>query len=216
MGAGRMRTNGHRSISPQMGGSIVQDGATGGRAFLVTAGLGVLTVGIGCLLQTGRWRRSRQPSPQTIGRQIDVVNFGNGNQRLGLVRRNAGIRQCTDSPGVDPNRTDDTHAIVRRGWPSITPLAHCASDYIVGIFQAGRNRQLRAAPPEAGGVRSATRRGGGDNIRLPCRVASGRRYGVANSSVTRVRMVSGRKRPPGGAHRSGNGQLFGRTSSGPR
>ena len=66
-------------------GGAVQDRASRRRGILVATGLGVLAPGVGRLLHAGRWRRSRQPSPQTIGRQVDVADFRDGNQRLDLV-----------------------------------------------------------------------------------------------------------------------------------
>ena len=105
-----MRTQGHRSISPQMGRGALQDRASRRRGILLSAGLGLLAPGVGRLLHAGRWRPLRQPHAQTIGRQVDVPVFCNGNQRLALVRRRARIRQCAPSPGADPNGPDDPHA----------------------------------------------------------------------------------------------------------
>ena len=66
-------------------GGALQDRASRRRGILVAAGLGVLAPGLGRLLHAGRRRRSRQPPPQTVGRQVDVAVFCNGNQRLDLV-----------------------------------------------------------------------------------------------------------------------------------
>ena len=57
-----------------------------------------------------------------------------------------------------------------RGRPAIAALAHVAADHAIGIFQAGRDQELRQAPPEARSVRSAAGRGSGNDFRLPCRV----------------------------------------------
>ncbi len=127
-----------------------------------------------------------------------------------LAYDNARIPQALIQTGL----TTHTPSYVDVGIRSLrwlTALQTTSSGYFrpVGTDSFGRLRQR----PEP--FRSATRRGGSDNFRLPYRMASGRRCGVANRGITRVRMVSGRKRPSGGPHRSGNGQLLGRTSSGP-
>ena len=165
-----------------------------------------------CTLVGGR--PLRQPHAQTIGRQVDVPVFCNGNQRLGLVRRPARIRQCAPSPGADPNGPDDPDASLRRGRPPIAPLAHVASDHVIRILQTGRDQELRQAPPEARSVRSAAGRSVSNDFRLPCCVAGGRRRGVAGRGDARVRLVSGRKRPADNTDRSRYGQLLGWAPSG--
>ena len=214
LGIGRMRTQGRRSISPQMGRGALQDRASRRRGILVSTGLGLLAPGVGRLLHAGRRRRLRQPPAQTIGRQVDVPVLCNGNQRLGLVRRRARIRQCAPSPGADPNGPDDPDADLCRGRPPIAALAHVASDHVIGIFQTRRDQELRQAPPEARSVRSAASRGGSNDFCLPCCVAGGWRRGVAGRGDARVRLVSGRKRPADNTDRSRHGQLFGRAPSG--
>ena len=135
-------------------------------------------------------------------------------QGLGLVRRRARLRQCAPSAGADPNGPGDPYAALCRGRPPIAALAHVASDRAVGMLQAGWDQELRQDPPEARSVRSAAGRGGGDDFRVPCRMAGGWRRGVAGRGDARVRLVSGRKRPADSADRSRYGQLFGWASSG--
>ena len=215
LGLGRMRTQGHRSVPPQMGRGAVQDRASRRRGVLVSARLGLLAPGVGRLLRAGRRRRLRQPRAQATGRQVDGRCSPQAEtQGLGLVRRRARLRQCAPSAGADPNRPGDRDAGIRRGRPAIAALAHVASDHVIGILQAGRDQELRQAPPEARSVRSAAGRGVGNDFRLPCRVAGGWRRGVAGRGDARVRLVSGRKRPADDADRSRYGQLFGWASSG--
>ena len=57
LGIGRMRTLGHRSVSPQMGRRALQDRASGCGEVLVSARLGVLASRLGRLLRAGSGRR---------------------------------------------------------------------------------------------------------------------------------------------------------------
>ena len=78
----------------------------------------------------------------------------------------------------------------------------------VGTKSFGKIRQ------QARSVRSAARRGGGDDFRVPCRVARGSTARSGGRGDARIRLVSGRKRPADGADRSRYGELFGWASSG--
>ena len=137
-----------------------------------------------------------------------------GNQGLGLVRGRARLRQCAPSAGADSNGRWRPRRRASQGRPPIAALADVAADHVIGMLQAGRHQELRQDPPEARSVRSAARRGIGNDFSLPCCVACGWRRGVAGRSDARVRLVSGRKRPADGTDRSRYGKLFGWASSG--
>ena len=53
LGIGRMRSQGYRSISPQMGSGALQDRASIRRRILISEGLGLLAPGVGRLLHAG-------------------------------------------------------------------------------------------------------------------------------------------------------------------
>ena len=171
-------------------------------------------LGLDAYCARGRRRPCRQPHARAAGRQVDVLARGDETEDWlwfedVLAYDNARLPQALIQTGLATQ-----HAALCRGRPAVAALAHGAADRAIGMLQAGRNQELRQAPPEARSVRSAARRGGSDDFRLPCGVAGGWRRGVAGRGDARVRLVSGRKRPADNADRSRYGQLFGWASSG--
>ena len=214
---GRMRALGHRSVSPQHGP----------RRFSRP--------------RFRLWRRSRL---RALGRSRSwawtpiahwrpKTSFANGMRKLladrlmalffasqrqdwlwfedVLAYDNARLSQALIQTGLA------THTrIVRRGWPSIAPLAHVASDRAVRMLQAGWLQELRqdspASPRRSTSSRSRRRRR--FRLALPRGARTTARSG-RRSRDARIRLVSWRKRPADGADRSRHGKLFGWPSSGP-
>ena len=72
VGIGRMRPQRYRCVSPPVGCGPLQDGASRGRGFLLSARVGLHAPGAGCLLHTCSWGHLRQSAARDIGRPVDV------------------------------------------------------------------------------------------------------------------------------------------------
>ena len=172
LGVGRMRAQGHRSVSPHVGCSALQDRASGGRGVFVSARLGVHAPGSGCLLRAGSRTTLFADGMRKLLADRLMALFA-ANQREDwlwfedvLAYDNARLPQALIQTGL----ATQTHGI-RRGRAPIAALAHVAPDRAVRMLQTRRHQELRQDSPEARRVRSAAGRGGGNDFRVPCRVA---------------------------------------------
>ena len=127
-----------------------------------------------------------------------------------LAYDNARLSQALIETGI----ATDTPSL-RRDRAQVAALAHVAANHVIRALQARGFGKLRQDSPRAGSVRPATGRGGRRHFCVSCRVARGRRRGVAAGRDARIRVVSGRKRPADGVDRSRHGELFGWSPPGP-
>ena len=203
LGLGRVRTHGHRSVSPQMGRGAFQDRASGCRDVLVAARLGLLASGSGCLLHAGS-RRCLSPSGMRKLLADRLMALFLASQRKDwvwfedvLAYDNARLSQALIQTGLATH----TPAYVETGlrslrWLMSIQTASSGCFRPVGSESFGKIRQMPDAfdqqPVEACG----------NDFCMPCRVACERWRGVVAGGEARIRLVSRQKRPADGAGRS--------------